>query len=104
MVNPGAIATSSLAPGDTPGTRWAFLHEGLSRFAGRTLSLDQEVYASASATNHRNQEIARLLQRVGALFADPAEATEYKRQCCLAVTAHELAVMGATLADGGVNP
>ncbi len=28
----------------------------------------------------------------------------YTRQSCLAVTARDLAVMGATLADGGVNP
>jgi glutaminase len=105
MVNPGAIATTSLVPGGTPAERWRFLREGLSRFAGRALSLDDEVYASASATNHRNQAIARLLESVDRLYADPAEATDlYTRQSCLAVTARDLAVMGATLADGGVNP
>jgi glutaminase len=105
MVNPGAIATASLVPGATVEARWAFALDGLSRFAGRRLSLDEEVYASASATNSRNRELARLLAGRGALYADPAEAVDaYTRQSSVAVTAHDLAVMGATLADGGVNP
>src|SRR5215470_3573269 len=62
MVNSGAIATTSLVPGSTHEARWRFIHEGLSRFAGRTLPINDEVYASASETNYRNQGIARLLQ------------------------------------------
>lgn len=105
MVNAGAIAATSLAPGSTEDERWRFLHRGLSRFAGRDLVLHEEVYASASATNSRNQSIARLLQSYGVLYCDPAEAVDlYTRQCSLIVTARDLAVMGATLADGGVNP
>ncbi len=105
MVNAGAIATTSLAPGATPTDKWRFLHDGLSRFAGRTLALNDEVYASATQTNDRNQSIARLLNSCGGLYLDPAEATElYTRQCSLNVSARDLAVMGATLADGGVNP
>lgn len=105
MVNAGAIATTSLAPGDTAEAKWAFIREGLSRFAGRELTLDSEVYASEAATNGRNQGIARLLRSYGRLYCDPAEATDiYTRQCALNVTARDLAVMGATLADGGVNP
>jgi glutaminase len=105
MVNAGAIATTSLAPGATAESRWAFLLDGLSRFAGRPLALDEEVYASASATNHRNRDIASLLADHGRLWCDPAEAVDrYTRQSSLRVSATELAVMGATLADGGVNP
>jgi glutaminase len=105
MVNAGAIATTSLVPGATTEARWKVIHDGLSRFAGRTLSIDADVYASASATNHRNQGIARVLHGHGRLGCDPSEATDlYTRQCCLKVTAKDLAVMGATLADGGVNP
>ena len=59
MVNPGAIATTSLVPGASGAEKWTFISEGLSRFAGRALALDEEVYASASATNHVNQELAR---------------------------------------------
>jgi glutaminase len=100
MVNPGAIAATSLVPGG-----WEAIHEGLSRFAGRELTLNEEVYSSASQTNERNRELARLLVSRGRLYADPAEATDlYTRQCSLNVTAADLAAMGATLADGGVNP
>jgi glutaminase len=105
MVNSGAIATTSLVPGDTLAAKWTFIHEGLSRFAGRTLPLNEEVYASASATNFRNQSIARMLQSYGRIYIDPAQAVDlYTKQCALNVSARDLAVMGATLADGGVNP
>jgi glutaminase len=77
----------------------------LSRFAGRTLPLNEEVYISASETNFRNQSIARMLQSYGRIYIDPAQAVDlYTKQCALNVSAKDLAVMGATLADGGVNP
>lgn len=105
MVNPGAIATTSLAPGATSEEKWRFLRQGLSRFAGRELAFDHEVYASASATNSRNHGTARLLQGYDRLYCDPAEAVDlYTRQCSLRASARDLAVMGATLADGGMHP
>ena len=105
MVNSGAIATTSLAPGATSKAKWKFIHDGLSRFAGRTLPVNDEVYLSASETNYRNQSIGRLLQSYGRIYIDPAQAVDlYTRQCALNVSAKDLAVMGATLADGGVNP
>jgi glutaminase len=105
MVNSGAIATTSLVPGSSMKGKWKFIHDGLSQFAGRKLPLNDEVYASASATNSRNQSIARMLQSYGRIYLDPADAVElYTKQCSLNVSARDLAVMGATLADGGVNP
>jgi glutaminase len=105
MVNAGAIATTSLVPGTTANAKWRFIHEGLSRFAGRQLELNEEVYVSASETNFRNRSIARLLQSCNRIYCDPVQATDlYTRQCSLNVSARDLAVMGATLADGGVNP
>jgi len=105
MVNPGAIATASYAPGGSAAEKWAFVKDGLSRFAGRPLDLDEETFVSASATNHRNRELAAGLARHGGLGCDPADALDvYTRQSCLDVTARDLATMGATLADGGVNP
>jgi glutaminase len=105
MVNSGAIATTSMAQGSTPEARWQFIHDGLNAFAGRTLALNDEVYKSASETNDRNQAIARLLQSYRRIDLDPTETTDlYTRQCSLNVSAKDLAVMGATLADGGVNP
>ncbi|MBP2371195.1 glutaminase A [Pseudonocardia parietis] len=105
MVNAGALATTALVPGSTTEDRWTTIHEGLSRFAGRPLEVDDEVYRSESATNHRNRAIAQLLESYGRIECDPAAVVDvYTRQCALRVDARDLAVMGATLADGGVNP
>ena len=105
MVNPGAIAATSLVPGASADAKWQRIQDGLSRFAGRALAVDTEVYASASETNQQNRSIARLLQSYGRIYWDTDEAVDlYTRQCSLKVSAKDLAVMGATLADGGVNP
>jgi glutaminase len=105
MVNAGAIATTSLAPGSSAEDKWRFIYDGLSRFAGRKLPLNEDVYASASSTNFRNRSIARLLESFDRIYCDAKVATDlYTRQCSLNVSAKDLAVMGATLADGGVNP
>lgn len=105
MVNSGAIATTSLVPGDTAAAKWAAVHDGLSRFAGRELVLDEEVYASEAAANQRNEGMAHLMDSYDRMWFDPDQATDvYTRQCSLLVTAEDLAVMAATLADGGVNP
>ena len=88
LVNSGAIATVDLVAGADQAARWATIHDGLSRFAGRTLAVDDETYASASTTNHRNRALAQLLQGLGALTGDPDETVDlYTRQSCLAVTA-----------------
>jgi glutaminase len=93
MVNAGAIATTSLVPGATLAQKWQFIHDGLSQFAGRKLPLNDEVYASASETNHRNQSIARLLQSYGRICTGPAEAVDlYTKPCSLDVSAKDLAV------------
>jgi glutaminase len=105
MVNAGAIATTSLVPGAGTDAKWQFIHEGLSLFAGRSLELDEDMYASASASNARNQALARMLQSTGRIYASPTDATDlYTKQCALTVTARDVAVMGATLAGAGVNP
>lgn len=105
MVNAGAIATTALVPGATAVEQWERIREGLSAFAGRALSLDGVVYASEAATNERNRAMGWLLRSYGRMSGDPDEIVDvYTRQCALSVTAHDLAVMGATLADGGVNP
>ena len=105
MVNAGAIATTSLVAGRDVEERWATVHAGLRRFAGRQLDMDEATLASALTSNHRNRALANMLVAAGAVEGDPADAVEvYTRQSCLAVTAVDLAVMGATLADGGTNP
>src|SRR5699024_4428465 len=105
MVNAGAIATTALMPGSTPAEKWENIRSGLSLFAGRQLSLDGRVYASEMEANQRNKALARLLESYERIITDPLDTVDiYTRQCSLSVTAHDLAVMGATLADGGINP
>ena len=82
MVNAGAIATTSLVPGATAAAKWTFVRDGLSRFAGRALTMDDETYASEAATNLRNRGIAKLLEGYGRMYFDALEATDvYTKQC-----------------------
>ncbi len=105
MVNAGAIATSSLIPGDVVDDRTSRIVEGLSAFAGRSLWVDEQVYASESATGDRNRALAHLLHSYGIIDGSVEIAVEtYFRQCSLLVTVRDLAVMSATLAFGGLNP
>lgn len=105
MVNVGAIATTALVLGHSPAEGWERIRAGLSAFAGRDLPLNEEVYRSEDAGNERNLALAHLLKHHGRLEADPRDVVDvYTRQCSLEVTARDLAVMGATLAGGGVNP
>lgn len=105
MVNSGAIATTSFTPGKTKEEKWQYIYRGLCGFAGKELSFNEEIYESARASNYRNRGIANLLYSYELLGCDPETATDlYTRQCCLNINARDLAVMGATLADGGVNP
>ncbi len=105
MVNAGALATTSLVPGGSAEEKFESVVHALSRFAGRRLAMDDEVYESEAETNFRNRGIAHLLNGYGRMYCDPEVATDlYTRQCALRVSARDLAVMGATLADGGVNP
>jgi glutaminase len=105
MVNAGAIAATSLAPGETAEAKWAFIQAGFSRFAGRPLEIDRAVYGSELATNRRNAGIASRLSEHERIWFDPVAATNlYTRQCALSVTARDLALMAATLANGGRQP
>lgn len=105
MVNAGAIATTALMLGATLAEKWENVRTGLSAFAGRQLTMDGDVYRSEAETNTRNEAIAKLLKSYGRVTGDSTGVVDiYTRQCSLRVTAQDLAIMGATLADGGVNP
>ena len=105
MINAGAIAVTGLTPGVGVEERFALLCDRMSAFAGRPLDFDQDVYESERDTGHRNRAIAYLLRNGGILDDRVDEDLDlYFRQCSLLVTCSDLAVMGATLANGGVNP
>lgn len=105
MVNPGAIAATSMIKGANGDDVWKTIIDAYSDFAGRKLSIDKEVYKSEAATNQRNRALAMLMHAYGRLNGDAIEATDiYTRQCSVAVNTIDLANMAATLANGGTNP
>lgn len=105
LVNAGAMASVSLVKAGSAAERWDKILAYQSKFAGEPLKLIDEVYKSEAESNFRNRGIAWILYNNGNLFCDPPEATDvYTKQCSIGVTAKQLAVMGATLANGGVNP
>jgi glutaminase len=105
MVNAGAIATTGLIKGHGSGERMARIVEMFRRYTGRVLDVDEAVFTSESATGHRNRAITWLMLNFGMVDARVDEHLEvYFRQCSLLVTAEDLAMMAATLANGGINP
>jgi glutaminase len=105
MVNAGAIAATSLVAGHSAEDRLGRLLGVLSLYAGRPLALDRAVYESERETGHRNRAIGHMLRSFEILSEDPEPALDlYFKQCSVAVDTRDLAVMGATLANGGMNP
>jgi glutaminase len=105
LVNPGAIAATSLVKGVDSASKWNSILAMHSDFAGRQLSVNMPVYISEAGDNLRNQSIAHLLLAYGRMYFDPVVSTDiYTRQCAINVSAKDLAVMGATFANGGTNP
>ncbi len=105
MVNPGAITATGMVQGATRDEIWNKILAWYSEFAGRTLTVNQEVFKSESDTNQRNQAIAMLMYAYGHIKANPLQACDiYTEQCSVNVNAKDLAMMAATLANGGKNP
>ena len=105
MVNAGAIACSGLIHQVDGAFAFERIREKLSQFAGRELGVDDAVHASEALTGNRNRAIAWLLRNYLVLQDDvDAVLDTYFRQCAILVTARDLAVMAATLANRGVNP
>jgi glutaminase len=105
MVNPGAITATSMLKGATYDEIWNGLVGFYSDFAGRPLSVNQEVFKSEADTNQRNQAISMLMYAYGHIKDNPLQACDiYTKQCAVSVNAKDLAMMAATLANGGTNP
>ena len=105
MINAGAIAASAqLCLADPDGAERTML-DYFTNLAGHPLGIDEAVYLSEKHTGHRNRAIGHLLRNFGIIDSDPEPALDlYFRQCAIAVTCRDLAVMGATLACQGRNP
>jgi glutaminase len=105
MINAGAIATTGLIKPGADGDVMGRIVETFSRYAGRSLTIDEKVYRSESETGHRNRAIGHLLYGHGIVDRVPEDVLDlYFRQCSIRVSARDLAMMGACLANNGVNP
>jgi glutaminase len=104
-VNAGAIATTSLISGRDAEDKWNKILNFYSKAAGEKLTLIDEVYKSEAATNTGNKALSYLLAKYDRIYADPFESVDvYTKQCSVGVNATQLARMGATLANNGINP
>ena len=105
LVNPGAITATSMVSGGSRAEIWNRILSYYNAFAGRELSVNKDVFESEAATNQRNQAIAKLMYAYGHIKDNPDQATDiYTEQCSVNVNARDLAIMAATLANGGLNP
>jgi glutaminase len=105
MVNAGAMTATSLVSAADADDRLHQVLEIQSNFAGRPIEVSEQIAASERATNFQNRAIAWLLHCSGYMYCDPMEAVDvYTLQCSTLITIVDLAIMGATLANGGVNP
>ena len=105
MINAGAIATTSLAEGDTPEAQWRRIEASMAAFMGRDIDIDEAVCRSESETGFRNRAIAWMLKSFGIIDGEPMASLEnYFRQCSILASCRDLAYMAATLANNGVHP
>jgi len=105
FVNAGAIATTSLISGKDASEKWKKILDFYSKAAGEKLILIDDVYKSEAATNTGNKALSYLLAKYDRIYADPFESVDiYTKQCSVGVNAVQLARMGATLANNGINP
>ncbi|MDJ0391714.1 glutaminase A [Rhodococcus sp. G-MC3] len=105
MINAGAITSASLVAGRTIEERFERIRQSYSRYAGRELTFNRAVYESEARTGNRNRAIGYMLRSFDIIENDPDAAVDlYFRQCSIDVTAADLAVMAATMANNGVNP
>src|SRR3981189_663217 len=105
MFNAGAIACTGLIHEAKGDGAFECIRHALGRFAGRDLDVDDAVFASESLTGDRNRAIGYLLRTNAVITDNVASVLDvYFRQCAILVTARDIAVMAATLANRGINP
>lgn len=105
MVNAGAIAIAELMKGETRLDREHNMLRLFGQFAGRQVDIDEAVYQSEAETGHRNRAIAYMMLNTGMISRDPEDVLDlYFKQCSIIVSCRDLAIMAATLANGGANP
>ena len=106
LVNAGAIsACSMVAPQGDSRDKWKAIVDNITMLCGSAPQLLDELYESETATNFNNHAIAWLLKNYNRIYDDVDMSLDlYTRQCSLGITSSQLAIMGATIANKGLNP
>jgi glutaminase len=106
LVNAGAIAVISLLPYKESESRTAAVLDLARRLtANGALAVNESIYRSEKTTSDRNRALAYFMKSTAILKGDVEDVLDsYFRQCSIEATVGDLAVMGATLASGGINP
>lgn len=106
LVNAGAIAACSMVqPIGEADKKWDAIVQNITELCGSAPQLIGELYKSESDTNYNNRSIAWLLKNFNRIYDDPDLSLDlYTRQCSLGITAQQLSVCGATVANKGFNP
>ena len=106
LVNAGAIAACSMVkPISDPENKWKAIVDNITDLCGSAPQLIDELYKSESETNFNNRSITWLLKNYNRIYDDPTMSLDlYTRQCSLGITATQLSICGATIANNGTNP
>ena len=106
LVNAGAISANSMVqPVGNSDAKWKAIVDNMTELCGSTPQLIDELYRSESATNFNNRSIAWLLKNYNRIYDDPDMSLDlYTRQCSMGITAEQLSICGATIANEGLNP
>lgn len=106
LVNAGAIAACSMVkPIADPENKWKAIVDNITDLCGSASQLIDELYKSESETNFNNRSITWLLKNYNRIYDDPTMSLDlYTRQCSLGITATQLSICGATIANNGTNP
>ena len=106
LVNAGAIAACSMVkPIADPENKWKAIVDNITDLCGSAPQFIDELYKSESETNFNNRSITWLLKNYNRIYDDPTMSLDlYTRQCSLGITATQLSICGATIANNGTNP
>lgn len=106
LVNAGAITACSMVKprGDSWG-KWEAIINNFEALCGSRSEVIDELYRSESDTNFQNRSISWLLKDYNRIYDDvPMSLDLYTRQCSVGITAEQLAICAATIANKGTNP
>jgi glutaminase len=109
MINAGAIVSCSfIRPKDSAAARFAHVFDTWKRLAGNgAVSFNNTVFLSERDSADRNFALAYFLRENGAFSKETSVSAtlDFYFQCCsIEMTCDSMAVVAATLANGGVNP